>query len=84
MTLNLIPDPKHSSSNAFSIWNCNLNSTSNHKYAKVFLLKAYIAIQKFGIICISETYLDSSTPSDENNLEISWCNLIWPDHSLNN
>ena len=28
----------------------------------MFLLKVYIAIPKFDIICISETYLDSSTP----------------------
>ena len=35
---------------------------------KVFLLKAYIAIHRFDIICISETYPDSST-SPDNNLD---------------
>ena len=43
---------------------------SVHNYAKVFLLKALIAIHKFDIICISEKYLDFNTTSDENNLEI--------------
>ena len=38
---------------------------------KDFLLKVYIAIHKSDTICISETYLDSSTPSYDNNLEIS-------------
>ena len=51
------PGSKRNSSNAFSICHSNLNSLSIHDYAKVFLLKAYIAIHKFGIICISETYL---------------------------
>ena len=41
---------------------------SAHNYAKVFLLIAYLAVD---IICISETYLDSNTPSDDNNLEVS-------------
>ena len=35
---------------------------------KVFLLKAYIAIHRFDIICISETYPDSRT-SPDNNLD---------------
>ena len=50
----------------------------------MFLLKAYIAIHKFDIICLSETYLDSSTTSDDNNLAISGYNLIRSDHPFNN
>ena len=51
---------------------------------KFFLLKAYIAIHKFDIICTSETYLDSSTPSDDSNLEISGYTLVRSDHPSNN
>ena len=40
-----------------SIWHWNLNSISAHNYAKIYLLKAYIAIHKFDIICMSETYV---------------------------
>ena len=50
----------------------------------MFLLKAYIAIHKFDIICLSETYLDSSTTSDDDNLAISGYNLIRSDHPSNN
>ena len=50
----------------------------------MFLLKAYIAIHKFDVICISETYLDSSTPSNDSNLEISGYTLVRSDHSSNN
>ena len=51
---------------------------------KVFLLKAYIAIHRFDIICISETYPDSRTSPDnnldnnnnDNNPVITWYGLI--------
>ena len=76
--------PKRNSSNAFSICLWNLNSISAHNYAKVFLLKAYITVHKFDITCISETYLDSSTPSDENNLEISGHTFVRSDNPSNN
>ena len=43
----------------FSICHWNLNSISAHDYSKLFLLKAYVILHKFDIICLSETYLDS-------------------------
>ena len=49
----------------------------------MFLLKAYIAVHKFDITCISETYLDSSTPSDDSDLEISGYTLIHLDDPSN-
>ena len=80
----LNPGTKQSSINSFSICYWNLNSLSAHNYAKIFLLKAYIAIHWFDIICISETYLDSNTSPDDNNLDISSYNLIQSDHPSNN
>ena len=61
-----------------SIFLChwNLNSIATRNYAKVFLLKAYIAVYNFDIVCISETYLDPSITSDTGNLEILGYNLI--------
>ena len=50
----------------------------------MFLLKAHIAIHKFDIICISDTYLDCSTPSDHSNLGISGYGLVCSDHPSNN
>ena len=66
----LNPGPKRASTRNISICHWNLNSISAHNYIKLFLLKAYIAIHKFDIICLSETYLDSSTTSDDDNLAI--------------
>ena len=50
----------------------------------MFLLKACIAFHKFDIICISDTYLDCSTPCDDSDLEISGYTLVCSDHPSNN
>ena len=65
------PGPKNSVSECLSICNWNLNSISAHDCSKLFLLKAYISVHKFDIICLSETYLDSTVPLDDDNLVIS-------------
>ena len=38
---------------------------------------------KFDIICLSETYLDSNTPLNDDNLEISGYMLVRSDHPSN-
>ena len=72
----LNPEPKRASTSNISICHWNLN--------KLFLLKAYIAIHKFDVICLLETYRDSSTTSDDDNLAISGYNLIRSDHPSKN
>ena len=52
-------------------------------YNKLFLLRAYIAVHKFDVICFSETYLDSTLASDDENLEITHYNLVRSDHTAN-
>ena len=64
------------------LYSCNRHYS--HNYAKIFLLKAYITILRFDIICISERYLDSNTSPDNKNLEISDYNLIRSNHPSNN
>ena len=67
----------------FSICHWNLNSISTHDSSKLFLLKAYIILHKFGIICLSETTLDSIIPNDEDKLQIPGYTLICSDHPSN-
>ena len=50
----------------------------------MFLLQASIAVHNFDIICISKTYFDFSTPSDNNNLETSGYTLVRSDHPSKN
>ena len=44
------------------------------------LLQAYNAGHKYDIVCLSETYQNSSLPYDDENLEIPGYNLIRTDH----
>ena len=44
---------------------------------------AYIPVYKFDIICLSETYLDSKTLPDDNNLDISGYKLVRSEHPSN-
>ena len=44
------------------------------------ILQAYNPVHKYDIICLLETYLNSSIPYDDDNLEIPGYNLIRADH----
>ena len=61
---------RHSLNNHFTICHWKLNSISAHNFAKVQHLKAYLAVHKFDIVCFSQTYLNSSFPFDDDNLDI--------------
>ena len=55
--------PKKSESYCnFSLCHWNLNSITAHNFSKILLIEAYNVQHKFGMICISQTYLDSSFP----------------------
>ena len=77
------PGPRPNSSQSFSICHWNLNSIAAHNFSKISLLKAYNAIHTFDIICLSETYLNHDTLSDNDNLKIPGYELIRVDHPSN-
>ena len=77
----LNPGPKRKATQTLSICHWNLNSISVHNFAKLSLLRPYVSIRKFDIICLSETYLDSST--DDESLKILGYYLIRSDHPFN-
>ena len=72
------PQPKPCSS--LSIWHWNLNSIPTHNFIKMSLLRAYISVNKFDILCLSKTYLDSSISSNDGNLEYT---LVRADNTNN-
>ena len=61
----------------------DLTNIPANDYSKSFLLKAYISVHKFDIICLSETHLDSVVPLDDDNLVITGYNLICSDPPSN-
>ena len=73
------PGPKTKNSKYLSCCHWNVNSILAHD--KLSLLTAYNSTQHYDIICISETYLDSSI--DENTLKLVGYSLIRADHSGN-
>ena len=78
------PGPLKDFSQTFFIGHWNLNSLAAHNFTKVALLKAYLSVQRFGIFCISETYLNSSITQDDDSLQIPGYDLIRSDHPSNN
>ena len=77
------PGPKFISNESFSICHWNLNGIAAHNYPKILLLKAYTAVNKLDIICLPETYLDSKTLLDDDNLDISGYKLQRSDNPSN-
>ena len=73
------PGPKPSSSNKFSICHWNLNSICAHNFIK----RAYISVHNFDILCLSETYLDSTISSNDSSLIIPGYDLYLADHPSN-
>ena len=61
----------------------DLNAIYAHNFVKVQLLKAHLAVHKFVIICLSETYLNPSFPFDDDNLDIPSYIMIRVDHPAN-
>ena len=77
------PGPKSNSYQSISICVWNLNSISAQNFIRVSLLKTYIATHKLDVICLSETYLDSSMSNDDDNLEIPGYDLYRADRPSN-
>ena len=75
------PDPGYLSSFSFCHW--NLNSITAHNFIKMSLLQAYNTINRFDIICLSETYLDNSYHTDDDQLTFPGYNLIRADNPNN-
>ena len=49
------PGPRRNTDETFSICHWNLSSLLAYNYNKLFLLRAYIAVNKFDVTCLSET-----------------------------
>ena len=47
------------------------------------LLRLYIAIHKYDVVCLSETYLNTSISSDDDSYEVPGSNLFRTDHPSN-
>ena len=74
------PGPKYS---YLSFFHWNLNGLTAHDYIKTTLIQACITDQNFDIVCLSETFLNSSIQNDDYKLKTNGYNLIRSDHPGN-
>ena len=72
------PSPKRSSNIKFCHW--NLNGLAAHDFIKVPLVEAFITSNNFDLVCLSETFLDSTIPNNDINIQISRYSLLRADH----
>ena len=77
------PGLRRNLNNHFTICHWNLNGISARSFVKIHFLKAYLAIHKFDIVCLSETYLNSGFPFDDDNLDIPGYIMVRADHPAN-
>ena len=61
----------------------NLNGLTAHDGIKISLLQAYIIQNNYDIICLSETFLNSSIETNDDRISIDGYNLIRADHPSN-
>ena len=65
-----------------SVCHYNINSIVAHNFAKLLSLEAFNALHNFDIICISESFLDSSFSSNDSALTLKGYKLVRADHPL--
>ena len=74
------PEPKYS---FLTFCNWTLNGLTAHDSTKISLLQVYITQHNYDIICLTETFLNSSILSDDNRITIDGYNLIRSHHPGN-
>ena len=73
------PGPKRDKDYNFSVCSWNIGSVSAHNFSKLSLLSSYNSIYHYDLICLSETFLDSSFLPDDPRLNLDGYNLILAD-----
>ena len=61
----------------------NLNGLAAHDFVKIPLIEAFITTHNFDIICLSETFLDSSIDISDPRININGYSLLRADHPSN-
>ena len=77
------PGPAVNTFKSLTVCHWNLNSIWVENFLKLRLLEGYLAVHKFHIICLSETFLDSSISDYDPGLDLDGYNLLGCDHPSN-
>ena len=76
------PGPRKSSPIKFCHW--NLISLAAHDFIKVPLTEAFITTHNFDILCLSETFSDSTIDLNDENINIDGYSILRANHPSNN
>ena len=60
--------PKTKPNDNLSVCHWNVNSIPSHNFQKIAVLECFVAMHKFDIICISETFLNNACEDNDLNL----------------
>ena len=75
------PGPKTKPNDNLSVCHWNVNSIPSHNFQKIAVLESFVAMHKFDIICISETFLNNTY--EDNDLNLNGYSLLRADHPSN-
>ena len=75
------PGPKTKPNDNLSVCHWNVNSIPSHNFQKIAVLKSFVAMHKFDIICISETFINNTYENKDFNL--NGYSLLRADHPNN-
>ena len=69
--------PKTKPNDNLSVCYWNVNSIPSHNFQKIAVLESFVAMHKFDIICISETFLNNTY--EDNDLNLNGYSLLRAD-----
>ena len=75
------PGPKTKPNDNLSVCHRNVNSVPSHNFQEIAILESFVAMHKFNITCISETFLNNTY--EDNDLNLNDYSLLQADHSSN-
>ena len=77
------PGPIINYAQGFKICHWNLNSIPTDNFVKIPILEAYATTHNFDLICLTETFLDSSYQNDDPRLQLTGYSILRVDHPMN-
>ena len=78
----LIFSRKYFSPIKFYKW--NLNGLAAHDFIKVNLIEAFVSTHSFNILCLPESFLDSTIDLNDGNINLNGYSILRADNPSNN
>ena len=77
------PNPGSRKISTLKFFGWNLTGLAAHEFTKLSLLEGYIDVNGINIICLAQTFLNSSIPIDCNRLSIPSYSIMRVNHPSN-